>query len=185
MKPPAPRIIAGKWKGQPIETPRTAGTRPTSARTREALFSMLASRLGSFEDLTVADIFAGSGALGFEALSRGARTCFFVENNADALAAIRNNARSWDVSAQITVLNRSFDSVAQIPETVDLAFFDPPYSSGDGPRALARLDELGWFAPHAWAALETAAQEEVSVSGWTADATRNHGKAKLTLLRRA
>ncbi|WP_299328156.1 16S rRNA (guanine(966)-N(2))-methyltransferase RsmD [Parasphingopyxis sp.] len=182
MKTSAPRIVAGKWKGQPIETPQTATTRPTSARTREALFSMLLSRIGNFEDLTVADIFAGSGALGFEALSRGAATCIFVENSSDALRAIRTNADKW--GADITLLDRSFGAVTEIPESVDIAFLDPPYLSGDGQRALARLDRLGWFAPHTWAALETAAEEEVAVEGWTEDATRTYGKAKLTLLRR-
>lgn len=184
MRTPSPRIIAGKWKGQPIGTPRTTTTRPTSARTREALFSMLLSRLGSFENLVVADIFAGSGALGFEALSRGARSCIFVEKNGEALGAINSTAYFFQVRTDITVLNRSFDSVSGIAETVDVVFLDPPYSSGDGPRALERLDGLGWFAPHAWAALETTADEEVLASGWTVEAPRRHGKAKLTLLRR-
>lgn len=145
---------------------------------------MLSSRLGSFDALTVADIFAGSGALGFEALSRGAHRCIFVENNPDALRAIRRNADIWDIGSDITILNRSFEAVPAIAETVDVAFLDPPYLSGDGVRALARLERLNWFSSHAWAALETAADEEIAVDGWSVDTTRTYGKAKLTLLRR-
>ena len=75
------RIIAGDWRGRPIEAPPGQATRPTADRVRETLFSMLASRLGSFEELRVADLFAGSGALGFEALSRGAASATFVESD--------------------------------------------------------------------------------------------------------
>ena len=86
------RIIAGRWRGRPIEAPPGQCTRPTADRVRETLFSMLASRLGSFEELRVADLFAGSGALGLEALSRGAATATFVETDAKAQAAIKRNA---------------------------------------------------------------------------------------------
>jgi len=86
------RIIAGKWRGRPIEAPPGIGTRPTADRVRETLFSMLASRLGDFEGLRVADLFAGSGALGFEALSRGAASVDFVELAPKSLAALRANA---------------------------------------------------------------------------------------------
>ena len=83
------RIIAGTWRGRTLEPPPGRGTRPTADRVRETLFSMLASRLGSFEDLRVADLFAGSGALGFEALSRGASHATFVESDPAAAAIIR------------------------------------------------------------------------------------------------
>src|SRR3954447_5674987 len=86
------RIIAGEWRGRQLEAPPGQSTRPTADRVREALFSMLASRLGSFEDLRVADLFAGSGALGFEALSRGAAFATFVERDAAATAIIKRNA---------------------------------------------------------------------------------------------
>ncbi len=88
------RIIAGEWRGRPLVAPKGDATRPTADRTRETLFSMLTSRLGSFEGLAVGDFFAGSGALGLEALSRGAATCLFVERERDAVAAIRANAES-------------------------------------------------------------------------------------------
>jgi 16S rRNA (guanine966-N2)-methyltransferase len=95
------RIIAGQWRGRTIEAPPGQSTRPTGDRVRETLFSMLASRLGSFEELRVADLFAGSGALGFEALSRGAASATFVENDPKAAAVIRRNADKLGAPAQI------------------------------------------------------------------------------------
>src|SRR3546814_6311812 len=99
------RIFAGQWRGRPLVAPKGDAPRPTADRTREALFSMLASRLGSFEDLAIADLFAGSGALGLEALSRGAASCLFVEQDGAALDALRSNvaklgATGADVRAQ-------------------------------------------------------------------------------------
>jgi 16S rRNA (guanine966-N2)-methyltransferase len=85
------RIIAGEWRGRKLAAPEGDITRPTADRTRETLFSMLVSRLGSFEDLRIADLFAGSGALGLEALSRGAAHCLVVEQDAGAIRAIRAN----------------------------------------------------------------------------------------------
>src|SRR3546814_13713458 len=85
------RIIAGQWRGRPLVAPKGDATRPTADRTRETLFSMLLSRIGSFEGLSVGDFFAGSGALGYEALSRGAASCVFVEQDRAALDAIRAN----------------------------------------------------------------------------------------------
>ena len=85
------RVIAGQWRGRPLVAPAGQGTRPTADRTREALFSMLVSRIGSLEGLRVADLYAGSGALGIEALSRGAAQAVFVENDPAAVRAIRAN----------------------------------------------------------------------------------------------
>src|SRR5205085_11318763 len=101
------RIIAGEWRGRVIEAPPGQATRPTADRVRETLFSMLASRLGSFEDLRVADLFAGSGALGFEALSRGAAHTTLVENDAKASAAIRRNADKLTATDRVQLLNGS------------------------------------------------------------------------------
>ena len=85
------RIISGQWRGRPLDAPAGSVTRPTSDRAREGLFSMLASRLGGFEELRVADLFAGTGALGLEALSRGAAFCTFYEKDRAALDAVRHN----------------------------------------------------------------------------------------------
>src|SRR6476646_1865267 len=95
------RIIAGAWRGRTIEAPAGQSTRPTADRVRETLFSMLASRLGAFEELRVADLFAGSGALGFEALSRGAAHATFVESDPRAAAAIKRNAERLGAGERI------------------------------------------------------------------------------------
>src|SRR5207244_4142391 len=101
------RIIAGEWRGRTLEAPPGMSTRPTADRVRETLFSMLVSRLGSFDDLRVADLFAGSGALGLEALSRGAASATFVEKNAKAAAAIRRNAEKLGVADRIRIFGTS------------------------------------------------------------------------------
>jgi 16S rRNA (guanine966-N2)-methyltransferase len=144
---------------------------------------MLISRLGAFDGLAVADLFAGTGALGLEALSRGAARCTFVEQDRAALDVLRANiaklaAAGTDVRAQ---------AVAALGPSItahDLLLFDPPYGSGGGGALLERLTRLGWAAPAAWAGIETARDEAVSATGWTVDAERTHGKARITLLRR-
>ena len=128
------RIIAGEWRGRPIEAPPGQATRPTADRVRETLFSMLASRLGSFEDLRVADLFAGSGALGLEALSRGAADATFVESDAagrggDPSATPKSSARRT-TSRMIARLGAG----ASASEPFDLIFADPPYAAGLGKR---------------------------------------------------
>jgi 16S rRNA (guanine966-N2)-methyltransferase len=138
---------------------------------------MLTSRLGSFEDLSVADIFAGTGALGLEALSRGARSCTFVERDRDAVTILKANiaklgADGADIRAQAA------ESFAGGP--FDVVLMDPPYRSGLGQKVLPRLA----LEPGAWASIETAFNEDVEIAGFEIDATRTHGKAKLTLLRR-
>ncbi len=176
------RIIAGDWRGRPLVTPKGDATRPTADRVREALFSMLTSRLGTFEGLRVADLFAGSGALGLEALSRGAAHCTFVEQDGAALDALRANiaklgAKGTDIRA---------GSVMALPiarEAYDLVLLDPPYATGAGSVALDRLSRLGWFAAGALISVETGKGEAVQVAGLSVEAERSHGKAKLTLLR--
>ena len=171
------RIIAGRWRGRPIVAPQGQDTRPTADRVREALFSMLASRLGSFEGLQVADLFAGSGALGLEALSRGAAHCVFVENDRRAVEAIRSNLAALGASGE--VLARSAEHAA-LPAPADLAFLDPPYGSGLAPAVLARLA----IAPAGWVRVETGRGEAVAAGGYEVDCERAYGKAKITLLRR-
>ena len=170
------RIIAGRWRGRSLAAPPGSATRPTSDRTREALFSMLASRLGELGGLAVADLFAGTGALGLEALSRGAARCTFVERDPAALATLRANLLALGAEGAEV---RASSAIGFRGGPFDLVFLDPPYRSGDGPRALAGLTA----APGAWASIETARDEEVAVPGWAVDAQRVHGKAKLTLLR--
>jgi 16S rRNA (guanine966-N2)-methyltransferase len=172
------RIIAGKWRGRPLVAPPGEATRPTADRVREALFSMLASRIGSFESLRVADLFAGSGALGLEALSRGAAHCVFVDKDRSALDAIRANLAK--LGAEADVLPGAAETI-RIPGPIDLAFLDPPYGSVLFAPTLANLS----LAPGAWASVETARGEAVAADGFDEEAVRTYGKARITLLRKA
>ncbi len=175
------RVIAGQWRGRPLVAPKGDATRPTADRTREGLFSMLVSRLGSFEGLRVADLFAGSGALGFEALSRGAAHCTFVEQDRAALDALRTNATKLGVNADVRA--QSVLAVGAIPAPYDLILMDPPYGTGAGVVALEKLNRFGWIGPATLISIETAKTESVDASGFTVDTVRDYGKAQLTLLR--
>jgi 16S rRNA (guanine966-N2)-methyltransferase len=177
------RIIAGKWRSRPITAPKGDTTRPTADRTRETLFSMLTSRLGSFEELTVLDLFAGSGALGLEALSRGAGHCMFVEQDAAALAALDKNIDTLDAKFVSEVRRTSVMSLGRALKPADLILMDPPYGSGAGAVALDKLSRQGWIAPATWISIETGLKESPDVAGFEVETLRNVGKAQLILLR--
>lgn len=177
------RIIAGQWRSRPLVAPKGDTTRPTADRTRETLFSMLASRLGSFEGLTVADLFAGSGALGLEALSRGAAKAIFVEQDAPALRALRSNIANLRAQQHCDVRASSVMALGPAREPVDLLLMDPPYGTGAGAVALDKLNRLGWIGPATWISLETGREEELAVKGVDVEATRDVGKARLHILR--
>ena len=144
---------------------------------------MLVSRLGAFDGLAVADIFAGTGALGLEALSRGATSCVFVEQERDALAALRANIAALNAPAEVLPIGVA--NLGRPPRPCDLLLFDPPYGSGGAGALIERLSRLGWAVPGAWASVETSRGEQVSAEGWTLDTERTHGKAKLSLLVRS
>jgi 16S rRNA (guanine966-N2)-methyltransferase len=177
------RIISGTWRSRPLVAPKGDTTRPTADRTRETLFSMLNSRLGSLEELTVLDLFAGSGALGLEALSRGAAYCTFVESDAAALKSLETNIAKLDARAQCDVRKSSVLSLGTAIKPFDLILMDPPYATGSGDVALDKLKRLGWFAPSAWISVETSIKENVGAKGFVVDTVRDVGKARLTLLR--
>ncbi len=174
------RIIAGHWRGRAIVAPPGAATRPTADRVREALFSMLTSRLGSFEGLRVLDGFAGTGALGLEALSRGAAHGTFVENDPAAIKALRTNIAGMKFAAD--VIAAPMAAIGTAPAACHLILLDPPYASGLADPALARLIERGWIAPHALISVETSRKETVA-GDFEIVAVRDHGKARLHLLR--
>ena len=176
------RVIAGAWRGRTIEAPPGARTRPTADRVRETVFSMLTSRLGSFEGLRVADLFAGSGALGIEALSRGAAQAWFVEIDAAAAAAIRRNAEKLGAGDRTRVIA---GSALALPcaEPFDLLFADPPYEPGAGEAALRAAVDAGWTAQGSWFAIETSRGQAVGAGALTIEAERDVGRARLTLLR--
>lgn len=177
------RIISGQWRSRPLIAPKGDTTRPTADRTRETLFSILTSRLGSFEDLRVLDLFAGSGALGLEALSRGAASCTFVEHDAAALKALETNIEKLGAKPVCDVRRSSALSLGSAIKPFDVILMDPPYLSGAGSVALDKLARLGWFAPSAWISVETSGKESVEVKGFVIDTVRDVGKARLTILR--
>jgi 16S rRNA (guanine966-N2)-methyltransferase len=175
------RIISGQWRGRPLTAPKGDATRPTADRTRETLFSMLTSRIGSFEGLAVGDFFAGSGALGFESLSRGAASCLFVEQDKAALDVIRANSDRLGIRPDIRA--SSVLSLGPTQKPLDLIFMDPPYETGAGQVALDKLARLGWTNSATWVSIETDRREDVVVKGFAVDAVRDVGKARITLLR--
>lgn len=179
------RVISGEWRGRKLLAPKNDATRPTADRTRETLFSMLASRLGSFEGLHVADLFAGSGALGIEALSRGAAQCLFAEQDRDALDALRKNLATLGAADRADVRAGSVLGLGPAKRSYDLLLFDAPYGTGAGSVALDKLNRLGWIGPDSLISIETAEKEAVEIAGFEIDAERKVGKAKLTLLRPA
>jgi 16S rRNA (guanine966-N2)-methyltransferase len=174
------RIIAGQWRGRPLVAPAGEATRPTSDRAREGLFSMLASRLGSFEGLRVADLFAGTGALGLEALSRGAAYCTFVETDRAARDAIKVNIERLGADATSDIRAQQAEHVALAP--CDLILMDPPYGAGLAQAALANATAA--LAPGGWLGVELHQEDLAPPPGLEAAAERRFGKARIILLRR-
>lgn len=185
------RIVAGVHKGRPLSAPRGMTTRPTSDRAREALFNKLvhAPWGPDLAGARVIDVFAGSGALGFEALSRGAAFVLFVETDPGARGAIRTNVEAFQAFG-VTKLHKG-DAVALGPKPdklgppFALALLDPPYGKGMGERALAKLHAGGWLAQGALAVLETGADEEPDLTGWEVLDTQDSGAARFWFVRRA
>ena len=177
------RIVAGEWRGRKLQAPPGDTTRPTADRTRETLFSMLVSRLGGFDGLAVADLFAGSGALGLEALSRGAAHCLFVEQDAAALRALRANLAALHAQPRAEVRAASVLALGPAKAPLDLILLDPPYRRGAGAVALDKLARLGWIGPATWVSLETAHDEPLTFKSFALEAERRVGKARLSLLR--
>ena len=179
------RIIAGEWRGRPLIAPEGRGTRPTSDRAREGLFSMLASRLGSFEGLHVADLFAGTGALGLEALSRGAAHCLFIDKDRDAIETLRRNVDRLGAADRADIRAQGVEHAAPPARPCDLLLLDPPYASGLAQMALARIADPAWVAPGGLVSIETDGEQLAPPPGFAIEAERRFGKAFLLLLRRA
>lgn len=179
------RVIAGEWRGRKLLAPKNDATRPTADRTRETLFSMLASRVGSFEGLYVADLFAGSGALGIEALSRGAEHCLFGEQDRDAIDVLKKNLATLGATPRADVRAGSVLGLGPAKRSFDVLLFDAPYLTGAGSVALDKLSRLGWVGDGSIISIETSEKEVVEVAGFEIETERRVGKAKLTLLRPA
>ena len=177
------RIIAGAWRGRRIEAPPGLATRPTSDRAREGLFSMLVSRLGGFEGLQVADLFAGTGALGLEALSRGAAYCTFVERDRTALDILKRNVAHLGAGERSDVRAQTVEHARPPSAPCDILFMDPPYGGGHAQAALDRV--VDWVAPGGWISVELQEEEIAVRAGFTAETDRHFGKARIILLRKA
>ena len=178
------RIIAGEWRGRTIEAPVGQSTRPTADRVRETLFSMLTSRLGSFADLRVADLFAGSGALGLEALSRGAASVAMVDQDHAAVAAIKANSARLGATDRVRIIA---GTALKLPRSgpFDLILADPPYAAGSGSDVVSAVAAADWLAPGGWMSVETARTDTVDPGPFELDTVRDLGRARLTILRRS
>jgi len=176
------RVIAGEWRGRALIAPAGQSTRPTADRVRESLFSMLASRIGSFEGLAVADLYAGSGALGIEALSRGAATCTFVDADRGAIDALHRNLESLKASERATTVNSRVESFVAL-QPLELLFADPPYLTGSGSAVVRHAGERSWVATGGLMAIETARGDVVDPGNYALEAERDIGRARVTILR--
>jgi len=182
------RIVGGRFKGHGLSSPKGDGTRPTSDRVRESIFNILAHGIAGFtlEGTRIMDLFAGTGALGFEALSRGARFCQFVDESVDARGVIRNNADALGVIGQCKIWRRDATKLGPCaPQTpFNLIFADPPYGKGLGEQALASVMDGGWLAPGGVVVLEEAEKVAVgNVAGLAPVDTRIYGDTQVRFYR--
>jgi 16S rRNA (guanine966-N2)-methyltransferase len=181
------RIVAGTFRGRPLVAPKGHSTRPTADRARQALFNVLAHADWSpgVEGARVIDLFAGSGALGLEAISQGAEYCLFVERDEAAVRAIRGNVAALGVGDRTRIDRR--DAAALAPcagEPFDLAFLDPPYGQGLAEAALARLAAGDWLAPGALVVVERGEDDaEIVPPGFEALDSRVWGVARVSFLK--
>jgi 16S rRNA (guanine966-N2)-methyltransferase len=178
------RIVAGTHRGRRLEAPPDDRIRPTSDRIREAIFNILSHRLGGLDGVRVLDGFAGTGALGLEALSRGAATAMFVDRNRDALSICRRNAAALGLDArcefQLADLTRP-PGAAPLP--YDLALLDPPYGEGFATAAISALAEAGWLAPDALLVIESdRARPEIVPAPFGILDTRHYGRTRIDLV---
>jgi 16S rRNA (guanine966-N2)-methyltransferase len=184
------RIVGGRHRGRRLTAPSGEAVRPTSDRAREALFDILshgdfAAAGIPFADAAVLDAFAGTGAFGLEALSRGAAEAFFIESDRAALTALRRNIAALGEEERAHVVAGDATRPPRAPAQCALAFLDPPYRSGLSAAALAALAAAGWLMPEALAVVEIAAREAFAPpAGFARLDERRYGAARLVFLRR-
>lgn len=181
------RIVGGRFRGTALATPKTRATRPTSERLRERLFDILAhGHREALEDTRVLDLFAGTGALGLEALSRGARFCLFVEEGAEARGLIRTNVETLGLTGATKLWRRDATTLgSRAPmEAFDLAFLDPPYGKGLAEAALAAMIAGDWMKPGATVVVEETAEVTLAVpTGYEIVDVRDQGDSRVHYLR--
>ncbi len=191
-KPERP-ATRGEAQGRPARPSNDLRVRPTSDRTRQAIFNMLMHRdFGTdftLEGARVADLFAGTGALGIEAISHGARFCLFVDDNAQARALVRENVETLGLTGVTKIWRRDATDLGPMNTgsngPFDLVFLDPPYHKGLVDPALASLKDGGWLAARALIVVETAADETFAAPGFTTLDTRAYGETQIAFLTQA
>lgn len=185
------RIVGGTYARRAITAPPGLTTRPTSDRARAAIFNILQHRdwgmdHAALDGATVLDVCCGTGALGLEALSRGARQVYFMERDQEALCALRVTIADFDCAAASTVMSADATTPPQAPATCDLIFLDPPYRQNLPARIVPALETKGWCTPHTLLVIETAQNEALpELPRWTVDDTRRYGAACVHFLLRA
>lgn len=184
------RIVAGRHRGRSLRTPDDLAVRPTADRTREALFNILVSGRLSDENrlpgARVLDAFAGTGALGLEALSRGAAHAVFMENYAPAIEICRANIKNLGEGERAELIACDVLHPRPAPQPCDLVFLDPPYNQGLAEKALASLVKSGWIAPGTLVSLEMMKNEAFALpEGFEELDARTYGKARLVFLKYA
>lgn len=182
------RIIGGKFRGKTLIAPEGRDIRPTSDRARGSLFDILLHRFqdtsGSLAGVRVADVFAGTGAMGLEALSRGASHVTFLDTHREALKTIRANAAAMAVLEQVSIVEGDALTPPRVREPCALVFLDPPYALDAAPAALAALAQAGWLAPEALCVVELAARGTfIPPKAITILDERTSGRAKLIFAR--
>ena len=173
------RVVGGTLRGRPLSTPKTDAIRPTTDRTREAVFNVIAHRYGDLLDGgRVLDLFAGTGALGLEALSRGASYGVFIEESAEGRGLIRTNVEAFGLSGRTKIFRRDATRLGEAGtlQPFDIIFADPPYAKGLGEKALTAAREGGWLKPGALCIVEeSAATPFQPPAGFTLEDRRDYG----------
>lgn len=182
------RIVGGKFKGHSIAPPHGSATRPTTDRVRESVFNILAHGIADFEleGVRVLDLFAGTGAMGLEAVSRGARFCQFVEDSAEARGLIRKNADALGVIGLVKIWRRDATDLGPCsPQPrFDLVFADPPYGKGLGEKALQSLIAGGWLNPGGIVVLEESQKAAIKdIAGLALIDARDYGDTTIRFYR--
>ena len=181
------RVVGGRLKGRALQAPASRAVRPTSDRLRESLFDILVHRYeGVLEGARVADLFAGTGALAIEALSRGAAFALFVDNGAEARALLRGNVEALALGGVTRIWRADATKLGKAPAgpPFGLVFLDPPYEQGLAGPALAGLVDGGWLAPGALVVVEESAKAELlSPPGLVVDDQRVQAETRLTFLK--
>ncbi len=182
------RIVGGALRGRSLAAPKTQSVRPTADRLRESLFDILAHGYdGALEGALVLDLFAGTGALGLEALSRGAARALFVDDGAEARALLRQNIETLGLGGVTRVFRRDATKLGLAPpgESFTLAFLDPPYGKDLAAPALSALLRGGWLAPGALVVIEEAATAALELpEGLEQDAARRYGDTQVLFAKR-